>query len=399
MQEASDVTEHNNDITLFDYLSVPVKYNRLILRTTFLVFITSLMVSLLLPKKYSTTAMIIPPQQDQAWMGLMMGQMASGMANLAGDLLGKGSPADMYVTILGSTAVSDPVINRFELRKVYDKKYRSDTYKALEKNVDIVAGKKDGIISITVEDKDPVRAAAIANAYVEELNKLVVNLNITGAGLNKLFLENRLEKARSELAKAEAAMKSFQTVSKVVSVSDQTAATIREIAQLKAQLVAYEVQLATLQQQFTEHNQEVKTVKVTIDNLRVQIARLEGQGSVGATPGLGLVPALGERYIRLMREIKIQETLVELLTKQYEMAKFSEAKDVPTVQVIQKAGVPDKKNKPKRLLFILTMTGISFFVSIFIAFLLEYCKQMSVKEREQWRELIGYIKFKSGKYI
>lgn len=403
MQQHHDKSERQEQlqadeeaINLLDYLDILAKHNRFIIRSTVAAFIISIGISLLLPKIYTSTAMIIPSQQDSGLMGMMMGQMGGGMASLAGDLLGKGSTADTYVSMLNSNAVSDKIIDRFKLMQVYGQKYRLNTYKVLDNNVDISAGKKDGIISITVEDKDPNRAAEIANAYVEELGKLTVKLNIAGAGQNKVFLENRLARAKVDLAQAEDALKNFQTINKVVSVSDQTAATIGGIAQLKGQLALQEVELATLLQQFTERSQEVKTVKASIANLRSQIAQLEGQGSGGSIPGVGSVPALGAQYVRLMREFKIQETMVEILTKQYEMADLNAAKDVPSLQVLQTARVPDKKVKPRRSLIVLAITSVVGFGAVLYAFIREMVEQMPANERARLGRIRGQLLDISG---
>ncbi|HEY6874642.1 MAG TPA: Wzz/FepE/Etk N-terminal domain-containing protein [Geobacteraceae bacterium] len=395
MQQHHDQSERlapspagEDTINLLDYLEVIVKRKRLIIRTTLAAFVLSIVVSILLPNVYSSTAKILPPQQDSSGlMGMLMGQAGGGMASLAGDLLGKGSPADMYVGILNSDAVSDAIIDRFHLMQVYKEKYRVDAYKTLDKKVDIIAGKKDGIISITVEDKDPKRAAAMANAYVEELGRLTAQLNMTGAGQNKAFYEERLAKAKVDLARAEDNLKAFQSKNKVVSVTDQAAATIGGIAQIKAQLVAQEVQLAVLKGQFTDSSQEVKSARDSIANLKGQLARLEGNGSGGAIPGVGSVPELGEQYLRLMREFKIQETLVELLTKQDEMAKLTEAKDVAGVQVIQQARVPDKKTKPKRALIVMMTSFFVGFASLLVAFGLEYKEKMLEEDRQHWRRI------------
>lgn len=388
-----------DEINLLEYLEVVARNWRMIVRTTVIAAVVAVVVSLCLPNIYSATTRILPPQQDASGlMGMLMGA-AGGMGSVAADLLGKGTPADMYVGILNSEAVSDRIIDRFKLMEVYDQKYRVETYKQLDKNVDIAAGKKDGIISITVSDEDPKRAAGIANAYVDELGKLLVRLNITGAGQNRSFLEERLGKARADLAAAEDALKAFQAKNKIFSVSDQAQATIGGIAQLKAQLAVQEVQLGTLQRQFTDNSQEVKAAKSAIANLRGQIARLEGQGSGGAIPGVGTMPELGQQYLRLMREFKIQEAIVELLTKQYEMAKLSEAKDVVSVQVIQTAREPDKKTKPKRSVIVLASTFAAGFMAVLYAFIREAADRMPQEDRERWQRIRSLLPGLSGLLI
>ncbi|WP_277058925.1 GumC family protein [Trichlorobacter lovleyi] len=390
-QQVVSMNQAEDEINLLEYLEVLARNWRMIAKTTAVAALLAVVVSLCLPNIYSATTRILPPQQDSSGlMGMLMGA-AGGMGGMAADLLGKGTPADMYVGILSSEAVSDTIIDRFRLMEVYGQKYRVTTYKALDKNVDITAGKKDGIIAITVDDEDPKRAAAIANAYVEELGKLLVKLNITGAGQSRSFYEERLAKARGDLAKAEDALKAFQSKNKIISVSDQAQASISGIAQLKAQQAVQEVQLGTLQRQFTDNSQEVKSAKASIANLRSQIARLEGQGNGGSIPGVGSVPELGQQYLRLMREFKIQETIVELLTKQYEMAKLSEAKDVVAVQVIQAARVPDKKNKPKRSLIVLAATFAAGFGAVLYAFIREAGERMPEEDRQRWKRIRGLL--------
>lgn len=378
--------EEKDTIDLLDYLQVIAKHSRMIILVTGAAFIISIIVSLLLPKIYSSTARIIPPQQDQGMMAALLGQ-AGGLANLAGGMLGGGTTGDLYVGMLKSEAVKDVIIDKFKLMDVYEEDYRLDTYEALDKATTIELGKKDGIISITVEDKDPVRAANMANAFVDELAILSVNLNITGAGQNRKFLEQRLVKAKSDLAKAEDKLKAYQSKNKAVNIGEQAKATIEGVAQLRAQLAIQEIQLASLRSYLTDENDEIKTVKSSIANLRSQIANLEGVSKGSSIPSVGSVPALGQEYMRLMRELKIQETIIEFVTKQYEMAKFNEANDVSGVQVLQKAVVPDKKVKPKRSVLVLVATFVAFFFTVLFAFVKEYAERIPDDERARWRAM------------
>ncbi|WP_265554528.1 GumC family protein [Trichlorobacter lovleyi] len=398
-QETVATSSHqhpDDEINLLDYLEILARNWRMIVKTIIIAAFVSVIYSLLLRNIYSATTRILPPQQESSGlMGMLMGA-SGGMGSLASDLLGKGSAAEMYISILNSEEISDRIIDRFNLMEVYKTKYRLDAYKKLDKKVAISSGKKDGIIVITVNDKDPKRAAAIANAYVDELSKLLIKLNIVGAGKNRGYLETRLIKARTDLAAAEDALKAFQAKSKIFSVSDQAQASIGGIAQLQGQLAVQEVQLATLQRQFTENSQEVKTAKASIANLRGQIARLEGQGGGGVVPGVGTMPELGQQYLRLMREFKIQETIVELLTKQYEMAKLSEAKDVVNVQVIQTARVPDKKSKPKRSIIVLSATFAAGFIAILYAFIREAAIRMPPEDRARWQKIRSLLPDLSG---
>jgi uncharacterized protein involved in exopolysaccharide biosynthesis len=289
--------------------------------------------------------------------------------------------------MLQSEAIKDPIIDRYGLKKRFKAKYRADVYKRLDANAKVSAGKKDGVITISVSDCDPRWAAALADAYVQELGNLTIRLNVTGAGKNRLFLENRLGEAKADLARAEDSLKAFQTKNKALNVPEQAKATIEGVAQLRAQLALHEVQLATLRRQFTDASQEVKNAKSTITNLKAQVDQLEGQGG-GSIPSIGSVPNLGQEYVRLMREFKVQESIVELLTKQYELAKINETKDVSPFQVIQSAKVPERKSKPKRSQMVILATFTAFFLSVFFAFIREYADKMPKEDKARWREII-----------
>ena len=369
-------------INLLDLFEVIAKRWPMIFKVTTVVCILSVIVSFLLPKIYQSTARIIPPQQDGGMLG-MMTALAGNMGGFAGDILGKGTTADLYVGMLKTEAVKDAIIDRFKMLEVDELQYRADAYNILDKKVDIAVGKKDGIVSIRVEDKDPKRATDMANAYVEELEKLTLRLNITDARKSRSFLQERLGKANADLARAEDNLKAFQASHKLLDLPEQAKESIKGIAQLRAQLATQEVQLAALRQQYTDSSNEIKTLKASINNVRAQIHQLESAGTGGAIPNIGAVPELGKEYLRLVREFKIQETIVELLSKQFEMSKLSEAHDVGTMQILQKAGVPDKKSKPKRKLIVLLSTFAGGFGAVLFALILEALERMPKEDREQ----------------
>ena len=374
-------------VGLIDYVQVIAKWRRMILSVTLAAALISLFYSLCLPNIYTAKTMILPAPDDKGIMSAMLGQLG-GVASLAGAAIGGPTTVDLYVSMLKSEAVKDPIIDRFKLIELYHDKDRTDTYKTLDKRAVVDGGKKDGIITITVDDKDPKRAAALANAYVEELGNLAIRLNVTGAGQNGTFLNERLAKARTDLIRAEENLRDFQARNKAVQVTAQAEASIKGIAELKAQVAAKEVQLAGYRRQFTDKSQEVKTLTTSVSNLRAQLANLEGGGGNSAVPSVGSVPAIGQQYVRLMREFKIQESLVELLTKQYEMAKFSEAKDVSPFQVILKAKVPEKKSKPARVSMVLTVILAALFSSLFLALVLENFSRMTVDEKQRWKRVL-----------
>jgi uncharacterized protein involved in exopolysaccharide biosynthesis len=379
-----------DEINLLDLLLVLAKHWKMIIGVPFVVAVITAIITLCMPNIYTAQTMILPGDDDNGgMMGAMMSQMGglAGLAGVAG--LGGATKADLYVTMLKSETIKDPIIDRFKLMEVYDAEFRASAYSALDGIAVIGTGKKDGVITIAVDDKDPKRAAEMANAYVDELSKLVARLNMTGAGNNRVFLEKRIAEARADLINAEDALKNFQAKNKAISVTDQAKATIEGVAQLRAQLAMQEVQLATLQRQFTDSSQEVKTAKATIANLRVQIARLEGEGGgrSSSIPSVGSVPQLGQEYMRLMREFKIQEAVLEMLTKQYEFSKLSEVKDVSPFKVLQKAKAPERKSKPKRSLMVIMAAFASGFLMVLVAFIREFGARMNEEDRKRWQEL------------
>ena len=371
-------------VTLHDYIHVIAKRSRLILISTLTAAVLAIIVSFFFTSVYSATAKILPPQQEDSILSSLLGQVGS-LASVAGDVVGKGGKSDMYVEILKSEAIMDPIIDRFQLMKLYNQGYRQFTYKLLENHTTISAGKKSGIISVTVDDKDPKRAAEMANAYVEQLDKLLKSINITDAGQHRLFLENRLAGARADLAKAEETLKIFQAKNKTLNISEQAKASIEGIALIKAQLANQEVTLAGLERKFPDSSQEVKNAKTATASLRSQIARLEGSEGRSAIPSIGSFPEIGKDYVRLTREFKTQEALVELLTKQYEMARISEASTIPAVQVLQMAKAPDRKSKPSKRKNIMLVTLSALFLSTAFAFVMENVEKMTAENKERWR--------------
>lgn len=367
-----------------NFLATIFNNRRLIARLTLATTILSIIFAMLLPNIYTAKAVIMPMEDDKGVLADMLGQFG-GLAGLAGAAFSNPTKTDSYITMLRSERVMDSLIDRFKLMELYNAKLRVDVYKELDKNVVITAGKKDGFITIAVNEKNPQRAADMANAFVEELSRLTARLNMTSAGKNRLYLEERISVARADLTKAEDALKAFQSMNKTVSVTDQTRATIEGVAQLRAQLAAQEVQLATFQRQFTEWSQEVKTAKATVANLRAQIGKLEGMGGGSSSiPSVGSMPQLGQEYVRLMRDFKIQETLVELLIKQYEVAKLSEVKDVSPFQVLQVAKVPERKSKPHRSFIVVLSMVAAFLCSVQFVFIKEFFIRLPEEDRMFW---------------
>lgn len=383
--------KNSEERSLLDYIEILAKNWKMIVFAPFIAAVITAVIALLMPNIFTAKTMIIPSDSDSGGMGVLMGQLG-GLASIAGNSLGIKTASDLYVTMLQSEAVKDPIIDKFKLVERYKAEYRTDVYKKLDGTVLITLGKKDGIISISVDEEDPKLAADIANAYVEELGQLTARLNMSGAGQNRIFLEKRIAKANTELAKAEDALKEFQLQNKAISVTEQARATIEGVAQLRAQLATQEVQLASLHQRFTDQSQEVRSVKASIANLRAQINSMEGKGFPSSSiPSVGVVPQLGQEFMRLTREFKIQEAVVEMLTKQYEVAKVSENKDVSPFQILQKAKVPERKSKPAKTKMVLLAACVTGLLMIFFAIVLENINSMPSNAKNRWKSILQLL--------
>jgi len=377
------------EINLLELLLVLAKRWKMIILVPFAVAVITAIGTMFMNNIYTATTLILPSDDDKGGMSTMMAQLG-GLAGIVSGGAGA-TKMDLYVTMLNSETIMDPIIDHFKLMNLYKAKLRVDAYGALKGSVIISAGKKDGIISIAVSDRDPKLATEIANRYVYELGDIAVGLSMSGAGKNRLFLEEHLATAKADLAKAGDELKDFLSRNKMVNVTEQAKASIDGVAHLRAQLAAQEVQLAGMLRQYTDSSQQVKQAKVAVGTLKSQIARLEGGGGNSSIPSVGSVPQLGQDYLRLMRDFKIQETMVELLTKQYEMARLSESKDLSPFQVFQKAKIPERKSKPKRSMIVILATVTSFFFMIFAAFVLEYAQKMNSDDRQRWQEILRLL--------
>lgn len=289
--------------------------------------------------------------------------------------------------ILKSRSVADAVIKKLDLQKELETKTPDETRTKLQNVVKIQAG-KDGIITVAADSRNPQLAARLANTFVDELGKKSVELNLTKAGTERIFLEKRLDVVKADLKKAEEALRGFQEKNRAFKVDDQATATIEGAAKLKAEIVSKEVQLASLRSYQTNENPEVKAVEAALARLRGQLGALTGGGrSNDLMLSAGAMPTLGLEYVRLMREVKTQEAIFEQLTKQYEVAKLGEAKDSSSIQVLDEAVAPQKKSKPKRSLIVILSTVTALFLGIFIAFIQEYAQKMSDEDRTRWNEI------------
>jgi len=310
---------------------------------------------------YTATAVIVLPQQQRSTIATLVGQLSPAGSAMSGTDLLK-APSDLYISLMSSRTVADGLIAQFDLKRVYGVKTMASVRRALASRTHFTSG-KDVLIRIAVDADDPKSAAALANAYVDQLHKLNSKLALTESAQRRLFFEQRLQAEKEALSDAEAAMKTTQEHTGIVQVSSQMELLVRTITQLRAEITVREVLLEALKAGATDKNPEVIRAQVELDSLRAHLRRLESGSGEGQTspPTLGPAnaPALGLAYLRRLREFQYHEVLFESLGKQYEAAKLDEAKEAPVVQVVDQA-VPPEEGNPKHRLWIVLFGAVSF---------------------------------------
>jgi uncharacterized protein involved in exopolysaccharide biosynthesis len=362
-----------SEVSVLDIAVLLVRNKRFILRFVLGVIVLSVVISLLLPVSYEAHVALLPPvAQNSSIAAGLLGQIGNlgslGSLSAVAGGLGMRTPADMYVSFLKSRTVEDATVERFGLMGEYRVKRISDARRAFESRVNVVAGQKDGLIRITVEDHDPKRAAELANGYVEEFKKLSASLAITEAARRRLFFEQQLQPAKEQLASAEEAMRKTQQSTGVLQIDSQARALIESSAILRAQVMAKEVQIQGMRSFATEDNPELVQAKQQLAALQSQLERLAGsQQDTGSDIVLskGRVTGAGLEYLRRYRDLKYYETVYELLTKELEIAKLDVAKEGEIVQVVDAAVPPDGKSSPHRTVIVVGMTILAFFVAVF----------------------------------
>lgn len=394
-----------DEVNLLDYLRVLRKRGRMILGLCAVSVATVFAVSyFILSKTYESTASVLPPAESKGGGGLGALLATSGAAQFLGGALPlPSSNKDVFVAMLKSRTMADEVIREFDLLRVYglqDSKAPMQAARGRLQGATNIRASREGVISVTVEDQDPKRAADIANFYLATLDRLNRTLNVTEAGRNRAFIESRLKETEGGLRRAEEDLRRFQEQNKAVVLQEQSKAAIEGAAKLKGEIMAAEVQLEVVRGFSTEQNPQVIQLKTHIEGMKRQFAKMQyGQGMelppVSTNPGeahpeimvaFARVPKVGLDLARLTREAKVQQTVFELLTQQYEQAKIAEARDSPIVQILDRAVPAEWKSKPKTTLNMALAAAISLFAGIFLAFFLEYWERITREQREGTRQ-------------
>jgi len=330
------------------------------------------LIALSLPKRFESTARLMPPDNQSGSGTALLASLAAktGAGLIGGDLLGMKSSGALFVGILGSRTVQDRLIERFNLKKVYGVRLEETARRQLAENTILSEDRKSGIITITVTDGSAQRAAAMGNAYTEELNRLVAELTTSSAHRERVFLEERLRAVKLDLDSAAKEFSEFSSKNVAIDIKEQGRAMVESAALLQGQLIAAQSELEGLKQIYTNGNVRVREVSARIQELQRQLDKMGGQASLETSesmrqgdslyPSIRKLPLLGLTYSDLYRRTRIQEAVYETLTQQFELAKVQEVKETPSVKILDIAKVPERKSFPPRLLIIFLGAFLTF---------------------------------------
>jgi uncharacterized protein involved in exopolysaccharide biosynthesis len=343
--------EDNEGPSLLDLALPLARHVKLLVAVPLLIGCIAVGISYLIPPTFTARTTFLPPQQQQSAASSALASLGAlgGLAGMAAG--GLRTPADQYAALLESTTIADRIIDQFKLMEVYEAKLRVDARFQLSRHLRVMVGKKDGLITVEVDDHDPKRAAAMANQHVDELRRLTGQLALTEAQQRRLFFETQMKKSRDQLTDAQRALQASGFNQGALKAEPKAAA--EGYAQLKAELTAGEVRLQALRQTRSDSAPEVQQSLATLSALRAEIARAEASSAS---------PSGGPDYVSKYRDFKYQEALFELFSRQYEMARVDESREGTLIQVIDPATPPEKKSKPRRATVGLTSTGIAFVV-------------------------------------
>jgi len=386
----------DDEVSLLDLLIVLAKHKRAVLGVPFGAALVSAVVSLVLPNYYTGTTRIMPPQQSASAASALLNQLGGalgGLAGAAGGSLGLRNPSELYVGMLRSRTIADNLIARFDLGKVYDEDYLSETRKRLVKETTISTG-RDGIITVEVDDKDPKRAAELANAYVEELKKLTKVLAVTEASQRRLFFEQQLLQAKDSLTAAEISARQGLQKGGIAQVDAQGRSMIEVTARLRAQISAKEVQLSAMRTFAAEGNPELQRTQQELEAVRRELSRIEGTSTIGQAGSVDPTRISGLDNLGRLRDVKYYEFLYELLAKQYELAKIDEAKDATIIQVVDKAIEPDRKSRPKRALIVVFAAFVTLIGAVVWVFVREAVTNGSPEQTARLSALRTYLRWR-----
>ena len=377
-QDTINIKSEMRLIPIADLLTAVWQRRRWLATVTGSGLLIAICVARLIPDEYSSTARLMPPDQQTFSSGSLLNAqaLAGTTSNLPGgvsSLMNQRTPGATALGVLSSNTVEDDIINRFDLRSAYHCKLYVDARKELAKRSTFDEDKKTGIISITVKDRDRFRARDIAQSYVEELNRLINSLSTSSARREREFLEERLKSIKNDLDASSLALSQFSSRNATLNLQAQGDSTVAAAARVQGELITAESELSALKAMYTDDNVRVRAARARIDELQSQLKILGGQEEKGdganlkgdqVLPSVRELPILGVTYYDLYRKVNMDSTLYETLTKQYELARVQEVEDIPPIKVLDPPEAPEKRSSPHRIMIALLGSFISALVGM-----------------------------------
>ena len=353
--DAAPAVDDDEGMDLFELLALLRENLKLLVAAPLLAGLVALGITYLIKPTFTATTVFLPPQQQQQSAAASVLAQLGPLAGLAGAAGAIRTPADQYVALMQSVTVSDRLIDQFKLMEEYDEKYRIEARKELAKNVRITVGKKDGLITVEVDDHSPQRAAAMANQYVDELRRLTSTIAVTEAQQRRLFFEHQLLQTKDKLIAAQQALAASGFSQGAIKAEPKAAA--EGYARLRAEVTAAEVRLQTMRGALADDTPEIRQQQAALVALRAQLSRMEQASDISGGPD----------YVSKYREFKYQETLFDLFAKQYELARVDESREGALIQVVDPATPPERKSKPKRALTaVITTLAVGLLLVMFV---------------------------------
>jgi uncharacterized protein involved in exopolysaccharide biosynthesis len=370
--------------------------------------LASLLTAFVVPVRYESVTRLMPPDSQSSSSLMMMAALsgkAGALGGIAGDLLGLKSTGALFTAILLTRTVQDRLVMQFDLQHVYGSRIRADARLRLQENTQIAEDLKSGVITIVVSDHTAKRAAGLAHAYVKELNSVVVELNTSSAHRERVFLEGRLVEVRRDLEIAETQFSDFASKNTAINIEAQGKAMIEAAGTLEGELIAAQTELESLKQVYTAGNVRVRATQARVDELQRRLQDLRGHSETSAKtagaasqplyPTIRELPLLGVTYADLYRQTKVQEAVFETLTQENELAKVQEAKETPSVKVIDPAEVPERRSYPPRMLITILGTCLSVAGAMTFIFLASNWREI---DQNDPRKILAREMFQSAKF-
>ncbi len=402
MSAQKESAQQDDEISLLDLLIAIGRKKKIVMITTSVVLVIGLLLAFLLPKKYTAETTLLPPQRQHS-LSSMLASSLGGLASLAGNNLGIKNPNDMYVAMFRSQTVEDAMIRKYGLMQEYHAKLLSVARKDFEESAKVDGSSKDGLIHISVTDRNPQRAAQLANGYVAEFRDLSNHLAVTGAAQRRLFFQQQMKTAKNNLTNAEEALVHTEEKSGMFTISGQARALIETGTNLKAQIAAKEVEIQGMESFAAPDNPNLVQAKLELKAFQSQLAKLSGQGGDASGELIlpkGKIPKAGLDYLRKYRDVQYYQAIFDILAKQFEVAKLDEAREGALIQVVDPAIPPDHKSSPKRALILAGSLAVGLFLGIFLALAAAGLENMdqNPETRRQLQQLKDAFRIRSLKH-